>query len=188
MEGENEVIHLLKTGKEGFLKVLFDAYYEKLCLYAEGIIKDHHAAEEIVEDLFIYCWVNAGKLSIHTSLKSYLFTSIHNNCLKYLSRSRIRGIHLSKSYDSLEKQELRLPATEEVPLSCLIVDEIELKAEKILSSLPDRCREIYSLNRYEGLSYTQIAKKLDITVGTVKTQMFRAFEKLREGLKEYLHF
>ena len=66
------------------------------------------------------------------------------------------------------------------------IKEIEDKANAILSDLPEKCREIYILNRYENLSYPEIAEKLNITVGTVKTQMSRAFTKFRLGLKEFL--
>ena len=72
------------------------------------------------------------------------------------------------------------------PLSGLLVSEIEKKAEDILESLPEQCKKIYKLNRLEGLNYPEIAARLKITVGTVKTQMSRAFQKFREGLKEFM--
>jgi len=83
-------------------------------------------------------------------------------------------------------QELLHPVTPDYPISNLILQELEEKASQVLDSLPSQCRRIYDLNRFENLSYSEIAKKLDISVGTVKTQMSRAFQKLREALKEYI--
>ena len=63
------------------IRALFDEFYERLCLYAEGIVKNHQVAEEIVEDLFVYIWMHAGSIKINYSYKSYLFSS----CLLYTS-------------------------------------------------------------------------------------------------------
>ena len=60
-----------------------------------------------------------------------------------------------------------------------ILHEVETHMEKIINALPKQWREIYLLNKEEDLSYSQIAKKLNINVGTVKTQMSRAFKKLK---------
>lgn len=166
------------------IKALFDEYYERLCLYAEGIVKNHQVAEEIVEDLFIYIWLHSESIKINYSYKSYLFRSIHNNCIKYINRQKKKG-SLNSNY-GLHNDEISFPVSADAPLSLIITKELEEKAEKIFNKLPDQCRNIYSLNRYENMSYSEIAKKLNITVGTVKTQMFRAFTLLREGLKDYL--
>jgi DNA-directed RNA polymerase specialized sigma24 family protein len=64
MINEKEILQQLQAGSEEAIKTIFDEYYEKLCLYAEGIIRDHQAAEEIVEDLFIYIWLHADSNSI----------------------------------------------------------------------------------------------------------------------------
>jgi RNA polymerase sigma factor (sigma-70 family) len=55
-----------------------------------------------------------------------------------------------------------------------------------IDQLPDRCREIFILSRYELLSYIEISEKLNISVNTVKTQISRALDSLRVSLKNYL--
>jgi RNA polymerase sigma-70 factor (ECF subfamily) len=74
----------------------------------------------------------------------------------------------------------------EYSVSTLISREIESKAEAVIQSLPAQCREVYLLNRDHDLKYSEIAERLHITVGTVKTQMSRAFSRLRKELKEFL--
>ena len=86
MENEQEMAYLLKTGNEDAIKLVFDRYYVDLCLYADSILKDRYASEEVVEDLFITLWLKSENLTIHTSLKNYLYRSVHNNCLKYLKK------------------------------------------------------------------------------------------------------
>lgn len=184
MEKEQEIIRLLKTGSEDAIKLIFDRYYVDLCLYADSILKDRYASEEVVEELFITLWLKAKDLTIYASLKNYLYRSVHNNSIKYLNKMDTEGKNIEKFmiHDLSEFY----GDESNCQLVDLITKEIEDKANTILSDLPDRCREIYLLNRYENLSYPEIAEKLNITVGTVKTQMSRAFEKFRIGLKEFL--
>ncbi len=186
MKSEKEFLLLLQNGDENSIKYIFDKYYEGLCLFAESITKDHHASEEIVEDIFVYLWLNASSTQITTSVKSYLYRSVHNNCLKYLDKLKTQRKALDNIHYTLSDKELLHPITPEYPISNLIVKELEEKASQVLESLPNQCREIYMLNRFENLSYSEIAKKMDITVSTVKTQMGRAFQKLREALHEFI--
>lgn len=86
METEKDILQLLNAGNEDAIKTVFNLYYEKLCLYAESIVRDHDTAEDIVEDLFVYIWINIKRSPINTSLKNYLYKSIYNNCLKYLNK------------------------------------------------------------------------------------------------------
>jgi RNA polymerase sigma-70 factor, ECF subfamily len=186
MKSEKELLQLLKQGDEESIKFIFEKYYEGLCLFAESITKNHQAAEEIVEDIFIHLWLHSESSAINVSVKSYLYRSVHNNCLKYLDKLRTQKKLLDNFHYSILDQELLHPLTPDYPISNLIVQELEEKAGQVLDSLPSQCREIYTLNRFENLSYSEIARKLDINVGTVKTQMSRAFQKLREALKDYI--
>lgn len=183
---DNYYLQEVKSGNEEAFKAIFDQYYDGMCLYAESIIRNHQVSEEIVEDIFIYLWSNIGEMPILTSLKSYLYRSVHNNCLKFIEKEKSRNKHFEVADYLWEDADILFPFNEDIPLSGIIIKEIETKAEEVLQSLPDQCREIYILNRFKNLTYSQIAEKLDISVSTVKTQMGRAFQKFRENLKEYL--
>jgi len=186
MKTEEELLRLLKDENEDAIKLLFDQYYESLCLYAESIVHEHYAAEEIVEELFIYLWANFSKKPINTSLKSYLFKAVYNNSLKYIEkRKKKKEISETLDYVFYDKEILH-PITFEHPHSSLITQELESKAEEVMNLLPPQCQKIYYLNRFENLSYSDIATELNITTSTVKTQMSRAFQKLREELKDYI--
>ena len=186
MHTEEELIQLLNEGNEEAIKLLFDKYYEGLCLYAESLVKNHQVAEEIVEDIFINLWFKSKSIKIYYSIKNYLYRSTHNNCIKNLNKLKADKKRIEDLNYVLEDNEILQPNSINYPISNLIVKELEDKAEKILESLPEQCKKIYFLNRYENLSYSKIAEKLNITVGTVKTQMSRAFSKFREGLKDYI--
>ncbi len=186
MKTEKELFQLLKDGDEEAIKYIFEKYYENLCLYAEGLTKNHQVAEEIVEDIFIHLWINSKNTPIYLSVKNYLYRSTHNNCIKYLNKVKTDKKLIENLHYTLSDHEIIHPLTSDYPMSNLMAKELEDKAEEILEFLPNQCKVIYILNRFENLSYSEIAEKLNITVGTVKTQMSRAFQKFREGLRDYI--
>ncbi len=186
MKTEKELLQMLKDGNEEVIKLIFEKYYEGLCLFAENIIKEHPVAEEIVEDIFIHLWINCKNTTVYLSVKNYLYRSTYNNCLKYLNKQKKASKIIDKQNYIFNDKEILHPSSLSHPISDLIVKELEDKAEKILETLPPECKKIYTLNRFENLSYSTIAKKLNITVGTVKTQMSRAFKIFRKELKDYI--
>jgi RNA polymerase sigma-70 factor, ECF subfamily len=186
MKTDDELLKLLKDENEDAIRLVFEKYYDGLCLYAESILHEHFAAEEIVEELFIYLWVHFRENPIGTSVKHYLFRAVHNNSLKYIDKLK-KEKKISETIDyRFYDQEFLHPVALNQPMSDLITQELEKKASETIELLPPQCREIYCLNRFENLSYSEIAKVLNITTGTVKTQMSRAFQKFREELKDYM--
>jgi len=68
----------------------------------------------------------------------------------------------------------------------MIAVEIETKINQTLDDLPEKCRQIFVMSRYEELKYKEIAEKLDISIKTVETQMSKALKALRKNLAEYM--
>ncbi len=187
MKSDLELVHLLREGDEEAFETIFHTYFEKLCLFSESITKNHEAAEEIVEELMLQLWVNCTVNPVEKSIKSYLYQSTYNNSIKYRSRLRKNSVRISgpDSYNFHEQMsEMQTP---DYSVSNIVSKELEARAQAAIQSLPDQCREIYLLNRDQDLKYHEIAEKLNITVGTVKKQMSRAFSKLRNELREYLY-
>jgi len=183
---EADLIRGIKDGDEGAFEALFAKYFVKLSLYAGHFVRQQNTAREIVEDFFCDIWINSKHIYIESNLNGYLYRSIHNRCLKYLRHQKVRQKYIdSKQYIYTDK-ELLEPVSDDVPEAVLIVKELEDKVAEAIESLPAECKKIFSMNRFENLSYIEIAGELGISVNTVKTQMTRALRKLREKLKEYL--
>ena len=187
MKSELELVQLLKEGDEKTFELIFNSSFEKLCLFSESITRNHEAAEEIVEDLFLQVWINCRINPVEKSIKSYLYQSTYNNSVKYISRLKRNTIRIDEEVTPTFENKIAELQTQDYPVANLILKELETKVEAVIRALPDQCREVYLLNRDHDLKYHQIASKLQITVGTVKTQMSRAFAKLRKELKDYLY-
>jgi len=187
MKSEQELVQALKQGDEKAFELIFNAYFEGLCLFSECITRNHEIAEEIVEDLFLQVWINCTINPIVTSIKGYLYQSTYNNSIRYFSRLKRNVVRIDDPEDMEQDMKMAGWVSPDYPVANLITRELEEKAREIIESLPDQCREIYRLSRDEELKYHEIAQRLQISESTVKTQMSRAFKRLRKELKEFLY-
>jgi len=174
---EKLLFERIKKSDEKAFETLFHTYYGYLCLYATKIIRDDSAAEEIVQDFFVKLWEKREQLFIETSLKNYLFRSIKNLCINYIQHNKTKLRHAQIVLSGVENN-----FSDEYNYSEI---DISIKIEESINSLPEKRKEIFRLSRQEGLKYHEIAKKLNISVKTVETQMSLAIKTLRDKLKNY---
>jgi len=181
---EQDILKNIADSAQDVYEFVFLNFYNELCIYALGIIKDKFVAEEIVQDVFVKLWENRDALTIRSSIKAYLYRSVHNFCINHLEHQSVKRKHASASMKDYSN--LISPVSPDYPIANLLVQELEDKINQSISELPNQCREIFLLVRYEDLSYSEVALKLGISVNTVKTQLQRALTRLRESLKDYL--
>jgi len=165
---------------------IFKKYYKSLCVFAEHYVGEPEMAKEITGDLFLKLWEDRKKIYINNSCKNYLFTSIHNSCLKYLEHLKVLKKYRDYSEQRLKSIEFLATVSDNYPLANLISQEIVGEIENAIESLPDKCKEIFKLSRFENFSYDEISTRLNVSINTVRTQMSRALEKLRHELSDYL--
>lgn len=172
-------IHDLRAGNKKAFEQLFVEWYDPLCRYAYGLLPDTDDAEDIVQKMFCKLWDQRSNLEIHTSVKSYLYRIVHNDCLNKIKQRKIRMEHHEylayTGQNTVNNTDTRV-----------ISGELNRQIETAIENLPPRCREVFRLSRYEYLSYAEIARKLNITHNTVETQIVKALKILRKELKEYL--
>ncbi|MBN2274417.1 MAG: RNA polymerase sigma-70 factor [Bacteroidales bacterium] len=183
---ENDLFRQLKKGDVYAFEKLFKAYYRNLCFFAESYVKEKAMAEEIVGNFFTNIWEKRYIIEIKGPVKSYFYTSIHNQCIKYLEHLKVMKRYRDYASARLRNIEMLAPASNPYPLANLISQEIVDDIEKSINELPEKCREVFCLSRFEEMSYEDISAKLNISVNTVRTQMARALQKLRDNLKDYL--
>jgi len=177
MTRENEIIRRIRQGDEGQFESLFRSSYVSLVNYAKSLVRDHDTAEEIVQDFFFRFWQDRGKIMIESSLNGYLFRAIHNRCIHWINHNHVVEKHAREmTYTST--------ANTENPLDIYQYKELQLKIANIIERLPERCRRIFCMNRFEGLKYAEIAKRLSVSVKTVEANMGKALKEFRRALTE----
>jgi RNA polymerase sigma-70 factor (ECF subfamily) len=165
------VTNIIIGDKKSFRK-LFDKYCESLLNHTLLYVKDPVVCEDITQHVWVNVWMNRKKLEPSYSIKSYLFKAVRNQSLKHLRDS--------KNNLDIENEIITLDSFEISPEEEFDNDEQKKLIQKEINKLPKKCKEIFVLNRIEGLSYNEISKTLNISINTVKTQMGRAFKHLRK--------
>jgi RNA polymerase sigma-70 factor (ECF subfamily) len=182
---EKYLIESIKKGDQESFEFLFKSYYSGLCKYARNIIHNETIAEDLVMDIFVKLWEAESSLLISSSISGYLYQSVHNHCLNWLTRKHKRFSELNS--ETIERLNSLLPPdTSSDPLQNMNYTELNNKIVQSIDKLPEECRKIFILSRTEELSHKQIAEHLGISENTVKVQIYRALIKLRILLKEYL--
>lgn len=187
MTGQDSYLwHQVQQNDENAFEVIFRKHFVPLCNYAIGLIGNKSIAEDITEDCFVKLWQQRNTITIDTSLKAYLYRFVRNRCINFMEHEMVQDKYLKRKRYILYDKELHEPIYPDQPDQNLVSCELENEIEKALDTLPEQCRKIFELNRFDGLKYKEIAKKLNISITTVKTQMSRALTKMRLQLKDYL--
>lgn len=176
---EQEIVGAIRQGNDRIFETVFRKYYQSLCNYANSMLKEMDEAEEIVQNLFSALWEKRADLEISISLKSYLYRAVHNHCLNRIKHLKIReeyqqyaNNYYESSYESVNQAVMK--------------SELERKIDEAIDKLPEQCRLIFRLSRYEELKYHEIAEQLGISPKTVENQVGKALKILRVELAEYL--
>lgn len=156
---------------------LMNLYYKNLCSYAYTLINDHAKAEDIVQNVFVEIWLGRKKINPNFSIKNYLFKSVYNEFIDHYRKNK-PVIYLEKKYleavDIVNEKEYEN------------FDDLMKLVNSEIEKLPKKCREVFLLNKKEGLTHIEIAEYLDISIKTVEGHITRAFKILGEKLQDKL--
>lgn len=159
---------------------IFETYYKENYKYfflgACNYVKDAGLAQEIVNDVFIKIWEDAAKIRIESSLKAYIYRAVINRSLNAMDKNkRVRQ----------EQKELsRLPEAT-VESRQMEDNELKLRLYQAIDQLPEQCRKVFRMSRFEGLRQQEIADQLDISIKTVKNHITHALKQLNRVLGDW---
>ena len=175
----HQLLTTLQAGDIIAFEMIFKTYYQPLCNYAYSFVQDRDEAEEIVQATFLSVWEKRDNLTIHTGVKPYLYAMVRNAALNVIKHEKIKQQHAAVEIAVAEKSVESVTRT-------VIASELEDRIYKALNKLPEQCRLVFKLSRFEELKYSEIAEQLNISVKTVENQMGKALKIMREQLKDYL--
>jgi RNA polymerase sigma-70 factor (ECF subfamily) len=173
------IILLLAKRDENAFEQVFKMYYKNLHAYVCTILKEETYAEEIVQQVFFKLWERAENISITSSVAAYLYRAVHNESLNHLKHQKVKNAHRLHVAYSMKDAAEAAPKT-------LQAKELERRIQLALNELPEQCRTIFQMSRFEEMKYREIAEQLRISVKTVENQIGKALKILREQLVEYL--
>lgn len=180
---EQEIASAIRQGNEAAFEELFRKWYPALCGFARKFISNPVEGEELVQEMFCQLWDKRAGFKPTTSLKAYLYAAVRNRCFNHLEHLKVR----LKSQEAVA-QRIEDQGRQSNPVQLMEQSETQFRIETAISELPDRCRQVFELSRYDGLKYAEIAKKLEISPKTVEVQIGRALKQLRGALHDLVPF
>jgi len=177
---------LIRIKDEKTFEGLFRDYFHVLHEYALFYTANSKQAEDIVQDIFLKIWESRDQLVINTSLRAYLFRSVHNCCIQYLRHQSVRKKYDESNNIKLQESLIMSHLFFESGLTKLYEEEIEALKNNALNLLPEKTRKIYILSRNGHLKNSKIAEILNITEKAVEYHMSRALGIIRHQLNDYM--
>ena len=169
------LIESIQNGDERAFEYLFKEYYLPLSRFAWRYVKSKAIAEELVQELFTILWEKRESWDTTGSIRSYLYISIRNLALNHLKHQEVKDKYDPEWMDKKENPEIKFQDDYRE-------QQVRDAIAKAIEELPERSKMTYKLHRYDGLTYGEIAKVMDVSEKTVESQMSRTLKKLRNRL------
>lgn len=175
MDKAETILNMFKVAEKEAFQLLYSSYYETLVLFANQIIDDSQAAEDIVQDCLVKFWISKRYRTLESGLDKYIFQAVKFSSLNYVRGDRRKkNLHENVIREMMSEEDL--PEEENV--------EILEMVYKVIDLLPEERRHIFLMVFVDGMSYQEVADQLQISKNTVKTQLSRSLKFLRDTLKD----
>uniref|UniRef100_UPI003216308B RNA polymerase sigma factor n=1 Tax=uncultured Draconibacterium sp. TaxID=1573823 RepID=UPI003216308B len=172
---EEGLCEALKSGEIKAFDALYYKYHKRLFAFVYKFLKNWHDTEDLVQKVFVIIWEKRKNIDPGKPFSSYIFRIARNEVYDWLKKKALTEYcdtyllgDITQVDDSIERKKI-----------------VEL-VYSLIKKIPERRRQIFLLNRDEGLTYKQIAVKLNISENTVDTQIRNSLNFLRKELPKYL--
>ncbi|MEM9921321.1 MAG: RNA polymerase sigma-70 factor [Bacteroidota bacterium] len=171
---DKDWLTLFERDSEKAIDLLFRQYYKFICRVIYRLLPNTATAEDLAQEVFFDLWRKKDKLNVQTSLKAYLRRSAINKSLNYI-RDQKMSFEDEAAHPEMRSDQISA-------LQKLEVAELEGRIHQAIERLPERCRLVFMLSRFEDMSYREIAAHLDISIKTVENQISKALKYLQAAI------
>ncbi|HEY0434370.1 MAG TPA: sigma-70 family RNA polymerase sigma factor [Chitinophagaceae bacterium] len=167
---------MFQEGNEEALSYFYREYHPALTLFAHAHVRNFHLAQEIASEAFLKVWRLHSKLDNYQGIRAYLYKTV----LRDSKRARFLEVRRTQ----FNQDTLTQPGTEDSPFSQLIRAETYRIVHSALKSLPPGYRKVISMHFIDGKSTGEIARELNASVSTVKTQKQKGLKALKKRMSK----
>ena len=174
---DKELLELFHGDNPSYaFNLLVRKYQKKIYAQVRRMIIDHDDTNDVVQDIFIKVWKALEKFNGDSELSTWLFRIAMNESLTYLKKKRTR--FFIPIHDVEKELSSRLDSDKSYT-----GDEIELKLQKALLTLPEKQRVVFNFRYYDEMPYEEMSKILGTSVGALKASYHIAAKKIEDCLK-----
>jgi RNA polymerase sigma-70 factor, ECF subfamily len=156
----------------------FHAFFQPMHRYAYTLLRSNERASDVVQATFVKWWETGTEVKSLEDARRYLYTAVYRSSLNALRDDKVK---LAQAATFQLQQVAHVPHTDGI-----VVAELDHRIKDTIDSLPEQCRKIFCMSRFEEKTYLTIAAELGLSVKTVETQMGKALRVLREKLADYV--
>jgi len=173
---EEQLVIFLQSGDHAAFTEIYNRYWEKLADAAYQRLHSREDAEEIVQEIFVNLYIRRHEINPKSTLEAYLKTALKFKVIDAYRAQQLHYTHIDKLI--IETQQQPIPSDDQ-----LDIKELKKRILQATGRLPEKCREVFIMSRFEQLSHQEIADKAGISVSTVKKHLHRAMDSLRKEFR-----
>jgi RNA polymerase sigma-70 factor (ECF subfamily) len=165
--------------KERAFSLLLKKYQQRLYWHLRKMIVIHEDADDLLQNTFIKVWQNLENFRGDAAFYTWLYRIATNEALNHLNKKRAELINSADDLEYLLSNQLNSD-----PL--FSGDEIEMRLQQSILTLPDKQRLVFNMKYYDDMKYEEMAEILDTSVGALKASYFHAVRKIESLIKREL--
>lgn len=174
---DNHLISMIRDDHRDAFKALFDRYSKKLYYFSLKYLYSKEESEDLVQSVFISIWEHRKSYDAIKSVKDYLYKSAINIIYNYLKK---KATHAKFVESEMTKDE----TYSNLAYDQVYFNDLERLLKAIIENLPPQQKKAFKLSRFEGLTYEEISKRLNLSVRTVENHVFRALKIIKDKFKD----
>ena len=181
------LVQLATKGDQKAYAELMDRYRDAIYFMLLKMVNNPSDAEDLTIEAFGKAFKNIEQYTPNYAFSTWLFKIATNNCIDFIRKKKANTISLDHSEEEEDRAPHDIQASTLDPEEAMIKDQKMKLMRSIVSKLKPRYRKLIELRYFKEYSYEEIAEELELPIGTVKAQLFRARELLFNILKNTSH-
>ena len=177
---ENEIVARAQQGDTAAFETLVDMHAKYVYNLALRVVQNPQEAEDLAQEAFLRAWRGLPAFRGQSKFSTWLYRIVTNLCYSYLPRIKRDLISLVP-----DEEAVRLPDVRLAPEERVLDTELRIHLHQVIEQLPESYRLLITLRHLQNLSYKEISQVTGMPLGTVKTGIFRARQRLKTALENY---
>ncbi|MEM8485926.1 MAG: sigma-70 family RNA polymerase sigma factor [Bacteroidota bacterium] len=181
---DRELVKRALNGDENAYKSLMDKYRISLSKHIQRMVRKQGEIDDLVQESFIKAFSALGSYSVDYAFSTWLYKIATNHAIDYLRKKKLQTYSIDKPKETSDGAlEFELPDATYRPDRHIVADQRKKLIQEAIDSLPPKYNRVIVMRHQQEKSYEEIAKELDLPLGTVKAHIFRARELLNKYLR-----
>ncbi len=183
-EQDRSLVQQALEGDEQAYKALMDKYRKALTIHVQRIVTRQGEVDDLVQESFIKAFSALNSYSVDYAFSTWLYKIATNHAIDYLRKKKLQTYSIDKPRETKDGElEFELPDMTYRPDRHILADQRKQLIQEAIDALPPKYYRVIVMRHQQELSYEEIARELDLPLGTVKAHIFRARELLNKYLR-----